>query len=33
MDDAFYLGIGIALFLAALWFVRGESAPRAGGRP
>jgi hypothetical protein len=28
MDDLLYLGVGIALFLATLWFVRGGDSTK-----
>jgi hypothetical protein len=33
MNDLLYLSVGVGLFLAALWFVRGGDSSRDGGRP
>jgi hypothetical protein len=33
MDDLLYLGVGIALFVAALFLVRERPETPAGGRP
>jgi hypothetical protein len=32
MQDFLYLSVGVGLFLAALWFVRGGDGSRDGSR-